>query len=108
MRRFVGRAARVAFAVGVVASLVIALGSNAGATAHGLWGIELPIARSVADAILKILLTVVLGYVIWELVNAFVERKLKTIQTGPEGGGAGGNRFRTLQQLSRKFILVVW
>jgi small-conductance mechanosensitive channel len=73
----------------------------------GVWGIELPIAESVAESILKILLTVVLGYVIWEVINAFIERRLKTIQAGPEGGGAGGNRFRTLVQLARKFVLVV-
>jgi small-conductance mechanosensitive channel len=72
-----------------------------------VWGVELPIAREVADSILKILLTVVLGYVVWEVINAFIERKLQTIQAGPEGGGAGGNRFRTLVQLARKFILVV-
>ena len=72
-----------------------------------MWGIELPIAISVTNSILRILLTVVLFYVAWEMINVFIERKLKTMKTGPEGGGAGGNRFRTLMQLSRKFILVV-
>jgi small-conductance mechanosensitive channel len=73
----------------------------------GVWGVHLPIAQSVTRSILRILLTIVIGYVVWEVINAYIERKLKTIQAGPEGGGAGGNRFRTLVQLARKFIMVV-
>jgi small-conductance mechanosensitive channel len=42
-----------------------------------VWGIELPVGKGVADATFDILITVLICYVLWELINAAIQRRLQ-------------------------------
>ena len=76
-----------------------------------IWGINLPIGEHVAEAAFNILVVAIIGYVVWEVMSAAIQRRLK--QEIPdddeerEEGGVGGSRIGTLLLILRKFILVV-
>ncbi|UCH23969.1 MAG: mechanosensitive ion channel [Deltaproteobacteria bacterium] len=76
-----------------------------------VWGIELPVGKAVVDATFKILITVLICYVAWELISAAIQRRLQAEMPGSdedmEEGGSGGSRVGTLLLLMRKFMLVV-
>ncbi|MHC4106260.1 MAG: hypothetical protein ACYSR9_15055, partial [Planctomycetota bacterium] len=65
-----------------------------------VWGIELPVGKEVANAIFDILITVLICYVLWELINAAIQRRLQVempeSDEDHEEGGAGGSRVGTL------------
>ena len=76
-----------------------------------VWGVTLPVGKAVADAAFDILVTLLVCYVAWELINAAIQRRL--VEEMPEEdeemeeGGAGGSRVGTLLLLLRKFMLAV-
>ena len=76
-----------------------------------LWGIDLPLAIVFTENALAILLTLVIAFVGWQLIKAYIDRKLR--EELPEDdedmdeGGKGGTRAGTLLVLLRKFILAV-
>ncbi len=77
----------------------------------GIWGIDLPIARRVAEGALSVLVTLVLAYIFWAVSKAYIEKKLRG-QDGEEDeeseeGGAGGDRLTTLLELLKRFIFAV-
>lgn len=76
-----------------------------------VWHVNLPIGEAVVNAAFDILAVVVICYVIWELINTAISRKLEATMTemdeDQEEGGAGGSRAGTLLLLLRKFMLVV-
>ncbi|MCG8643065.1 MAG: mechanosensitive ion channel [Desulfobacterales bacterium] len=74
------------------------------------WGIELPVGRAVAEAAFNILAVVLVCFVVWEILNAAIQRRLKLEMPEDdeemEEGGSGGSRVGTLLLLLRKFLLV--
>ena len=79
-----------------------------------LWGIDLSNARananSIADNIIGFVLTLVVGYILYELVSLWINRRLareftsqeeSADQVEGEGGGAGGSRLTTVLPLVR-------
>ena len=76
-----------------------------------LWGIDLPIGRLFTSHALNIIITLIVGFFIWEFIKARIDRKLKEEMpeddTDMEEGGAGGSRSVTLLLLLRKFFLAV-
>jgi small-conductance mechanosensitive channel len=76
-----------------------------------VWGIELPVGKGVANATFDILITVLICYVAWELINATIQRRIQVempeSDEDMEEGGAGGSRVGTLLLLLRKFMFVV-
>ncbi len=76
-----------------------------------LWGIHLPLAIVFTENALAILLTLVIAFVGWQLIKAYIDRKLR--EELPEDdedmdeGGKGGTRAGTLLVLLRKFLLAV-
>jgi small-conductance mechanosensitive channel len=76
-----------------------------------VWGLTLPVGKEVLDATFKILITVLICYVAWELISAAIQRRLQAempeSDEDMEEGGAGGSRVGTLLLLLRKFMLVV-
>jgi moderate conductance mechanosensitive channel len=76
-----------------------------------IWRIDLPIGRVFTRAVLSILVTILLAYVVWEFTKNTIDRKLrKELPDGDdefEEGGAGGSRTGTLLILLRKFVLAV-
>ncbi len=77
----------------------------------GLWGIDLSIGRIFAADVLKIIMVLILGFVIWEFVKSRIDRKLQEEMPEDdeekEEGGAGGSRIGTLLMLLRKFVMAV-
>jgi len=84
-------------------------------TALKLWGIDLSFGRIMTARALNILITLVLGFVLWEILKTRIDQKIKEelpdLDEGadPEegGGGAGGSRNVTLLLLLKKFVLSV-
>ena len=76
-----------------------------------LWGIDVHIGRAVVRAAFSVLIAVLLSYVIYELINARIEIRLRQEmpddEEEKEEGGAGGSRIGTLLLLFRKFMLSV-
>lgn len=93
------RAARILLLVGFVFSIL------------RLWGIDVPVGRVFTRAVLSILVTILLAYVVWEYTKSTIERKLREglpdADEEMEEGGAGGSRTGTLLILLRKFVLAV-
>ncbi len=76
-----------------------------------LWGIDLPIGRLFTSHALNIIVTLIIGFFVWEFTKARIDRKLKEEMPeqdeDAEEGGAGGSRSGTLLLLLRKFLLAV-
>ncbi len=76
-----------------------------------LWGIDLPIGRLFTSHALNIIVTLIVGFFIWEFIKARIDRKLKEEMPEEdeemEEGGAGGSRSVTLLLLLRKFFLAI-
>ena len=77
-----------------------------------LWGLDLPLGRSVVQSALSIFSTLLLAYVIWEICRTLIDRKLE--EDRPQGEdmeeaeeGGEGSRKGTLLTLLRKVILLV-
>jgi small-conductance mechanosensitive channel len=76
-----------------------------------LWGIDITLGRLIARDVLSILLVLILGFVIWQLIKARIDQKLReemplANEDAEEGGGVG-SRSATLLMLLRKFIFAV-
>ena len=78
-----------------------------------LWGLDLPLGRSVVQSAASIFATLLLAYVIWEICRSIIDRKLEEdrAQSGldleeMEEGGEG-SRKGTLLTLLRKVIVAV-
>lgn len=83
----------------------------------GFWGIDLSnlaaagVGVQVAGRLIEIMIVIATGYLVWELVSLWINRKLAAEQTalgfdlneeepgGGEGGGAGGSRLSTVLPL---------
>jgi small-conductance mechanosensitive channel len=76
-----------------------------------LWGIDLSIGRFFTSHALNIIVTLILGFFIWEFTKARIDRKLKEEMPDQdedaEEGGAGGSRSVTLLLLLRRFMLAI-
>ncbi len=79
--------------------------------ASRIWGFQFTVGAAISNALFSILITVLVCYVIWELINAKIQQKLKEEMPEDdeekEEGGAGGSRVGTLLLLLQKFFLVV-
>ncbi len=75
------------------------------------WGIRLPVATMFTENALAILLTVVMAFVGWQLIKAYIDRKIRAELPDEDEemdeGGKGGTRAGTLLVLLRKFVLAV-
>jgi small-conductance mechanosensitive channel len=76
-----------------------------------IWGIQFTVGEKVSNALFSILATVLACYVVYELINAKIQRKLREEMPAGgdemEEGGAGGSRIGTLLLLLQKFFLIV-
>ena len=76
-----------------------------------IWGVHFSMGTAVVDAVFDILMVVLISYVAWEVITAFIQRRLQTetpdTDEDMEEGGAGGSRMGTLLILLRKFLLSV-
>lgn len=75
-----------------------------------LWGIEFDIGWLFARSVLGVVIALVLGLLVWEVVKARIDQRIKeempVLTDEAEEGGTGGSRSGTLLLLLRKFILV--
>jgi small-conductance mechanosensitive channel len=75
-----------------------------------IWGINLPVARRVAEGALSVLVTLVLAYIFWTVARAAIEKKLRgqaEADEESEEGGHGGDRLATLLELLKRFTFAV-
>jgi small-conductance mechanosensitive channel len=77
-----------------------------------LWGLDLPLGRSVFHSALSIFATLLLAYVVWEICRAIIDRKLEEDRTAGENTeeveeGGEGSRKETLLTLLRKVIMAL-
>jgi small-conductance mechanosensitive channel len=77
-----------------------------------LWGLDLPLGRSIVQSAASIFATLLLAYVIWEICRSIIDRKLE--EDRPQSAdmedmeeGAEGSRKGTLLTLLRKVIMAV-
>ena len=77
-----------------------------------LWGLDLPLGRSIFQSALSVFATLLLAYVVWEICRTIIDRKLE--EDRPQGAdmeeaeeGGEGSRKGTLLTLLRKVIMVV-
>jgi len=77
----------------------------------GLWGVDLTVGRIFTSHALSIVVTPLLGFIVWEFVKARIDSRLRQempeVDDDHEEGGAGGSRAGTLLVLLRKFVLTV-
>jgi len=77
----------------------------------GLWGVDLAFGRIFTSHVLSIVVTLLLGFIVWEFTKARIDSRLRqempATDMDGEGGGPGGTRTGTLLLLLRKFILTV-
>jgi hypothetical protein len=78
-----------------------------------LWGLDLPLGRSVVQSAASIFATLLLAYVVWEICRTIIDRKLEEDRPQSEQDmddmeeGAEGSRKGTLLTLLRKVILAL-
>ena len=78
-----------------------------------LWGLDLPLGRSIVQSAASIFATLLLAYVVWEICRTIIDRKLEEdqLQSGDDPGeaeeGGEGSRKGTLLTLLRKVIMLV-
>jgi small-conductance mechanosensitive channel len=79
-----------------------------------LWGLDLPLGRSIMQSALSIFATLLLAYVVWEICRSMIDKKLDEdrAQSGLADmedmeEGAEGSRKGTLLTLLRKVILAL-
>jgi len=78
-----------------------------------LWGLDLPLGRSIVQSAASIFTTLLLAYVVWEISRTIIDRKLEEdqLQSGIDPGeaeeGGEGSRKGTLLTLLRKVIMLV-
>jgi small-conductance mechanosensitive channel len=78
-----------------------------------LWGLDLPVGRTLFRSALSIFATFLLAYAAWEICRTIIDRKLEEDrpQSMPDDdnleAGAEGSRRQTLLTLLRKFILTL-
>jgi small-conductance mechanosensitive channel len=78
-----------------------------------LWGLDLPLGRSIVQSSLSIFATLLLAYVVWEICRTIIDRKLEEDRPQSEQDmedmeeGAEGSRKGTLLTLLRKVILAL-
>ena len=78
-----------------------------------LWGLDLPLGRTLVQSALSIFVTLLIAYAVWEICRSIIDRKLE--EEGPQSDqesedleeGAEGSRKGTLLTLLRKFILTL-
>jgi len=80
-----------------------------------LWGLDLPLGRSIVQSAASIFATLLLAYAVWEISRSFIDRKLEEdrpqtadvedMQDSEEG--SGGSRKETLLTLLRKVIFAL-
>ena len=77
-----------------------------------LWGLDLPLGRSIVQSAASIFATLLLAYAVWEICRSIIDRKLE--EDRPQSAdmedmeeGAEGSRKGTLLTLLRKVILAV-
>jgi small-conductance mechanosensitive channel len=78
-----------------------------------LWGLDLPLGRSVVQSALSIFATLLLAYVVWAICRTIIDRMLEADR--PQSGqdvddmeeGAEGSRKGTLLTLLRKVIFAL-
>jgi small-conductance mechanosensitive channel len=77
----------------------------------GVWGLQLTLGETISNAMFSILITVLVCYIVWELINAKIQQKLKDEMPDDdeemEEGGSGGSRMGTLLLLLQKFFIIV-
>ena len=83
----------------------------------GIWGFKIPFTEDIIDVGFNVLVTLVLAFVSWRILNSFINRKLesaepdekeKSDQADDEWGGAATlDRSYTLLPILRKFIGIV-
>ena len=78
-----------------------------------LWGLDLPLGRSVVQSVASIFATLLLAYVVWEICRSIIDRKLEEdrAQSGLDmedmEEGTEGSRKGTLLTLLRKVIVAL-
>ncbi len=76
-----------------------------------LWGVDLAITRIFSSSVLAIIVTLLLGLIVWEYSKTLIDQKLEEEfpddDEEMEEGGPGGTRRGTLLLLLRKFVLCV-
>jgi small-conductance mechanosensitive channel len=76
-----------------------------------LWGFDIAFGRLIARDVVSVFLVLILGLIVWQLIKARIDQKLKEemplMDEDAEDGGAGGSRSATLLMLLRKFIFAV-
>jgi len=76
-----------------------------------VWGIHFTLGVAISNALFSILITVLICYVVWELINTKIQQKLSDEMPGDdeemEEGGAGGSRIGTLLLLLQIFFFIV-
>jgi len=77
-----------------------------------LWGLDLPLGRSIVHSATSIFSTILMAYVVWEICRSVIDRKLE--EGRPQSAdmedmeeGAEGSRKGTLLTLLRKVILAL-
>jgi small-conductance mechanosensitive channel len=76
-----------------------------------LWGVDVAVGRIFTSHVLSIVVTLLLGFISWELIKARIDSRLRRempeVDDDHEEGGAGGSRAGTLLILFRKFVSAV-
>jgi small-conductance mechanosensitive channel len=77
-----------------------------------LWGLDLPLGRSIVQSATSIFVTLLIAYAVWEIFRSIIDRKLE--EDRPQSAdmedmeeGSEGSRKGTLLTLLRKVIMAV-
>ncbi|MGD1972014.1 MAG: mechanosensitive ion channel [Desulfobacterales bacterium] len=83
----------------------------------GLWGFKIPFSESIVNVAFNILVTLVLAFVAWRILNSFINRKLNDAKPDDKeesdqaddewGAAATQDRSYTLLPILKKFIGIV-